>query len=176
MPDPLKFIVLGALVLSMSGLALADETKKSDPQGDTQGQPLQSAFDFRSARVRHAGTGHGAGDVMIHAVVAWKRAGYKSVVLDLKTGRDEFYATVMKKPRKKAAIYNYYSGEYIGPAQYKKISDRSFSFTFSMEEFGLPDRYAWRWRSIAKGSTEVRPKAYDTVPNQGVVWHDLSHG
>ena len=112
---------------------------------------------------------------MIHTVVAWKRAGYKSVVLDLKTGEDDFYATVLKRPRKKAAIYNYYSGEYIGPAQYKKISDRSFSFTFSMEEFGLPHQYAWRWRTIARGSTEPRPKSYDKIPNRGIVWHDLSH-
>jgi hypothetical protein len=112
---------------------------------------------------------------MIHTAVSWTRAGYKSVVLDLKTGEDEFFATVMKKPRKKAGIYNYFSGEYIGPAQYKKISAKSFSFTFSMEEFGLPGRYAWRWRTIAKGSTDPNPKFYDTIPNKGVVWHDLSH-
>ena len=161
--------------LLIGGLAFADEASRSDQRGDTNGQPLQSSFDFRSARVRHAGTGHGAGDVMIHTVVSWKRAGYKSVVLDLKTGGDEFFATVMKKPRKKAAIYNYYSGKYIGPARYNKISDRSFSFTFSMEEFGLPGRYAWRWRTIAKGSTEFKPKSYDKIPNKGVVWHDLSH-
>lgn len=170
--------VLGLLVVGLvvGGMALADETKKSDPRGDTKGAPKQSAFDFRSASVHHGGTGHEGGDIMVHTVVAWKRAGYKSVVLDLKTGEDRFYATVMKKPRKKAAIYNYYSGDYIGPAKYKKISDRSFSFTFSSEEFGKPEAYAWRWRAIAEGSTEFKPKSYDKLPNKGIVWHDLGHG
>ena len=171
-----RCLALATLVLLVGGLAVADETKKGDPQGDTRGLPMQSPFDFRSAWVRHEGTGHGAGDIMIHKVVSWKRAGYRSVVLDLKTGGDDFYATVRKRPGKRAGIYNYYSGEYIGPARYKKITDRSFSFTFSMEEFGLPDRYAWRWRTLAKGSTDVRPRAYDKVPNRGVVRHVLSHG
>lgn len=176
MKTSLRIVAVAVLALSFAGFALADTTQKSDRKGDTKGEPMQSSFDFKSAKVEHAGTGHGAGDVMIHTVTAWKRAGYKSVVLDLKTGEDEFYATVQKKPRQKAAIYNYYSGEKIGTAKYTKISGRSFSFTFSMEEFGLPGRYAWRWRTIAKGSTDFEQKSYDKVPNKGIIWHDLSHG
>lgn len=157
-------------MLATGGVGGADVTSKTDAKGDTKGSPVQSSFDFKSAKVEHAGTGHGAGDVMIHTVTAHERAGYKSVLLDLKTGEDDFYAYVRKKPHKKAAIYNYYTHKKIGTAKYKKLSNRSFSFTFSMEEFGLPSQYAWRWRTLAE-----EDKIYDKLPNKGIIWHDLSH-
>jgi hypothetical protein len=155
------------LVLAI-GLANADEIEKSDPEGDTKGTPIQSSFDFRKERVKHAGNGHGTFNIITHTVVSWTRAGYKSVVLEIKSGEDPFFAYVRKKPHKKAAVYNYYTDQKIADAKYKKLSARSFSFTFDTEFMGHPDRYGWRWRVLAKDD-----KTYDKLPNSGLMWHNL---
>ena len=56
-------------------------------------------------------------------------------------------------------------------ARYRRLSDRRFSFKFSTEFMGFPEKYGWRWRV-----PNTAGKTYDKVPNKGWVWHDLSHG
>lgn len=158
------FLFTAVLTVTAS-LATADETQKSDRRGDHQGGP----FDFRSASVAHPGR-----DVVRHRVTGWKAGGVRPLRLELgdaNGGRPGFFVA---KFERKAGVYMYTrrGQRRVGPARLRKHTRKSYSFTFSMELLGLPERYGWRWVVV----TPDNPGGADKLPNRGFVTHSLATG
>lgn len=161
-----------AALLALTAVAMADSTTKTDPKGDLQGVPGgRGGFDFKSASVEHAGR-----DIYKHRVTSWfsDPEGFPSVRLEIATGGGSRPGYMVAKFEGKAGVYAYTRKgvKRVGPARFKKHSNKSFSFKFSIEPMGLPEVYRWRW---VIQSPDV-PGFIDKLPNKGLVKHDVATG
>lgn len=159
-------LVLAVTALTITaGLALADETTKTDRRGDARGGP----FDLKSASVTHTGR-----DSVRHRVSGWRAGGVKPLQLELVTGGGNRPGYFVAKLDGRAGVYAYTrrGPRRIGPARHRRHTRRSHSFTFNLEHLGLPGRYGWRWVVVTPDS----PMGLDRLPNRGFVTHSVATG
>ena len=149
----------------MAAIAIADQTTKTDPKGDANGGP----FDLKSASVAHAGR-----DTFRHRVTGWRAGSVGPLRLDIGTGGGGRPGYFVAKFEGKAGIYAFTrrGSKRVGPAKFKRHSNRSYSFTFNVKYMGLPPRYRWRWVVV----TPEQFNGADRLPNRGLVTHDVSTG
>jgi hypothetical protein len=160
-----SLLLLVTAFTAVSCVAFADETTKTDRKGDARGGP----FDLKSASVAHAGR-----DVFRHRVTGWSAGGVGPLRLEVATGGGSRPAYFVAKFEGKAGVYEFTrrGSKRVGPAKLTRHSSRSYSFTFSLEPMGLPDKYRWRWVVV----TPDNPGGADRLPNRGFVTHGVDTG
>lgn len=165
------FLATFAAFALTASLGVADTQRKSDPKGDTKGQPRGAAFDLRSATAGHTAASGG----VTHRATSWTSTGrtFVALMLDTDPRSNQPNWAVVNRTSKKACVVNVQNpATCVASATLKVHSSKSFSFSFNMKFAGNPPSYRWRWRVFGKGNDQN----YDWLPDAGMVKHRVAYG